>query len=47
MADLTSQNSRYWIGVESASHKNVAIEGGSAKLCHGMAAITFASNVCR
>ena len=47
MADLTTQNSRYWIGVESAFHKNLAIEGGFAKLCHGMAAITFASNVCR
>ncbi|MCM2982543.1 hypothetical protein M3599_16590 [Niallia circulans] len=41
MADLTSQNSRYWIGVESASHKNLAIEGGFAMLCHGMAANHF------
>lgn len=34
---ITSKNSRYWIGVVSASHVKVAIEGGFAQLCHGKA----------
>ena len=38
MSNITSQKSRYWIGVVSASHVNLAIEGGFAQLCHGKAA---------
>ena len=37
MSNITSQISRYWIGVVSASHVNLAIEGGFAQLCHGKA----------
>ncbi|WP_127549913.1 EVE domain-containing protein [Paenibacillus amylolyticus] len=34
-----NQDSRYWIGVVSASHVNVAVEGGFAQLCHGKSAL--------
>ncbi|MEO2202849.1 EVE domain-containing protein [Paenibacillus pabuli] len=38
MVGITSQESRYWIGVVSASHVNAGVEGGFAQLCHGKAA---------
>lgn len=37
MSTITSQKCRYWIGVVSASHVNLAKEGGFAQLCHGKA----------
>ncbi len=32
------QNSRYWIGVVSASHVKRGVQGGFTQLCHGKAA---------
>ncbi|WP_223070171.1 EVE domain-containing protein [Paenibacillus caui] len=37
-ADVTSEQSRYWIGVVSASHVERGVLGGFAQLCHGKSA---------
>ncbi|WP_433746096.1 EVE domain-containing protein [Paenibacillus amylolyticus] len=39
LKSLETADSRYWIGVVSASHVNVAVEGGFAQLCHGKSAM--------
>ncbi|WP_254551514.1 EVE domain-containing protein [Brevibacillus sp. MS2.2] len=33
--NLKHQQSRYWIGVVSASHVKMGVQGGFAQLCHG------------
>jgi hypothetical protein len=37
MPNEISQQSRYWIGVVSASHVQRAVQGGFVQLCHGKA----------
>ncbi|MEK3919428.1 MULTISPECIES: EVE domain-containing protein [Paenibacillus] len=39
LKSLEMTDRRYWIGVVSASHVNVAVEGGFAQLCHGKSAM--------
>jgi len=36
--DEISQQSRFWIGVVSASHVKFGVSGGFAQLCHGKSA---------
>lgn len=38
MRNTQKQKSRYWIGVVSASHVQIGVQGGFAQLCHGKAA---------
>lgn len=39
LKSLETTDCRYWIGVVSASHVNVAVEGGFAQLYHGKSAL--------
>ena len=36
--EATSEQSRYWVGVVSASHIKLGVKGGFAQLCHGKSA---------
>ncbi|WP_397376151.1 EVE domain-containing protein [Paenibacillus sp. sptzw28] len=38
MTESVSRETRYWIGVVSASHVRLGVQGGFAQLCHGKAA---------
>jgi hypothetical protein len=37
-AEWINEQSRYWIGVVSASHVRLGVHGGFAQLCHGKSA---------
>lgn len=36
--EATNEQSRYWVGVVSASHIKSGVKGGFAQLCHGKSA---------
>lgn len=37
-AERIGESSRFWVGVASASHVRVGVQGGYAQLCHGKGA---------